>query len=233
LLAVETATSTLSVAMLRGGELLDEILAPPGPAATTLLPAIAALSDRTGVSIDAVEGFAVSIGPGSFTSLRVGIATVKGLAFGTDRQVAPVPTLAALSLVPPETGATIVPMLDARRGEVYAAAHGGEGSSQPVVAAGVYTPDELCERLPLPCVLVGEAVALFGDAMIARLGDGASLLPAPAGDARARHVGTLGAAMLAKGEGVDAALLTPNYLRRAEAEVKRTGSRFESPPLGS
>lgn len=216
---------------MRGCELLDELRAPPGPAAATLLPAIDVLSRRAGVPLDAIEAFAVSVGPGSFTSLRVGIATAKGLAFGTGRPVAPVSTLAALALAPAATRAAIVPMLDARRGEVYAAAYAGDARSRPVLAAGVYTPDELCERLPRHCVLVGEAAELFGEGMLARLGTAASLLLPPAGDARARHVGVLGAELLGRGEGVDASLLTPHYVRRAEAEVKRTGRRFEPPPV--
>jgi len=233
LLALESATSVLSVALLRGDELVDEVSAPLGPAAETLLPAIDTLLGRTGVEIQALEAFAVSIGPGSFTSLRVGIATVKGLAFGADCPVAPVSTLAALALAPGPTEATIVPMLDARRGQVYAAAYAGGSQRETLIEASVYTPHELCARLAAPCILVGEAVALCGEAIRAELGDGVALLPPPQGDPCARHVGVLGAEMLARGDAVDAAALAPHYLRRAEAEVKRVGERFEPAPGSS
>jgi tRNA threonylcarbamoyladenosine biosynthesis protein TsaB len=233
LLALETATPALSVALLRGEEFIDEVCAPPGPAAETLLPAIDTLLGRAGVEIQALEAFAVSIGPGSFTSLRVGIATAKGLAFGTDRPVAPVSTLAALALIPDPTEAVIVPMLDARRGEVYAAAYAAASRHETIIETGVYTPDELCARLVTPCILIGEAVALCGAAIRARLGDGVALLPPPQGDPRARYVGALGAAMLARGEAVDAASLSPNYVRRAEAEAKRVGEPFEPGPGSS
>ena len=124
-------------------------------------------------------------------------------------------------------------MLDARRGEVYAAAYAGGSRHETILEAGVYTPDELCGRLVTPCILVGEAVALCGEAIRAELGDGVALLPPPQGDPRARHVGALGAEMLARGDTLDAAALAPHYLRRAEAEVKRVGERFEPAPGSS
>jgi tRNA threonylcarbamoyladenosine biosynthesis protein TsaB len=243
LLALETATSALSVALLRGGDLLDEESAAPGPAAETLLPAIDSLLSRAGVTVTDLEAFAVSIGPGSFTSLRVGIATAKGLAFGRNCRVAPVSTLAALARAADPGGAMVVPMLDARRGEVYAAAYSGDlnagdliagdPSPQLILEAGVYLPEELCPRLKSPCVLVGEGAALVGEAIRAQLGEGARLLLPPAGVPQARWVGALGAAQLARGDSVPAAALTPHYLRRAEAEVKRTGERFEPAPGSS
>jgi tRNA threonylcarbamoyladenosine biosynthesis protein TsaB len=233
-LALEPATAALSVALLRGQDLVDEISAPAGPAAETLLPAVDSLLDRAGVALGELEAFAISIGPGSFTSLRVGIATVKGLAFESDLPIAPVSTLAALACAAGPTDRLVVPMLDARRGEVYAAAYAaacvGASHREVVLPEGVYTPEALCERIRPPCVLVGEGAALCGEAIKAELGEGVALLPPPEGNASARHVGALGVEQLARGSWVLAAQLAPHYLRRAEAEVKRTGERFESAP---
>ncbi len=149
-LALEPATAALSVALLRGPELIDEISAAAGPAAATLLPAVDALLDRAGVALGDLEAFAVSIGPGSFTSLRVGIATLKGLAFESDLPIAPVSTLAALARVAGPTDRLVVPMLDARRGEVYAAAYAAGSDREVVVPEGVYTPEALCAQLRPP-----------------------------------------------------------------------------------
>jgi hypothetical protein len=99
-----------------------------------------------------------------------------------------------------------------------------------ILEAGVYLPEELSSRLETPCVLIGEGAALVGEAIQAQLGEGVALLPPPAGEPQARWVGALGAAQLARGESVPAAALIPHYLRRAEAEVKRTGERFEQAP---
>jgi tRNA threonylcarbamoyladenosine biosynthesis protein TsaB len=229
-LALEPATAALGVALLRGHDLVDEISAFAGPAAETLLPAVDRLLDRAGVALGELEGFAISIGPGSFTSLRVGIATVKGLAFESDLPIAPVSTLAALACAAGPTDRLVVPMLDARRGEVYAAAYAGASRQEVVLPEGVYTPEALCERIRPPCVLVGEGAALCGEAIEAELGEGVVLLPPPEGNASARHVGALGVEQLARGSWVLAAQLAPHYLRRAEAEVKRTGERFEPVP---
>jgi tRNA threonylcarbamoyladenosine biosynthesis protein TsaB len=229
-LALETATADLSVALLRGEELVDEVSAAAGPAAETLLPAVDTLLERTGVALAALEAFAISIGPGSFTSLRVGIATVKGLAFETGVPIAPVSTLAALARAAGPTDRLVVPMLDARRGEVYAAAYAAGSRRHVVLPEGVYSPEALCARIRPPCLLVGEGAALCGEVIAAALGEGVALLPPPEGSASARHVGALGVEQLAHGPWLPAEQLVPHYLRRAEAEVQRTGERFEPAP---
>lgn len=230
LLALETATRSLSVAVLRGGECVAEETATAGrSAAEVLLPAIDRLLDRAGLDPGGLGGFAISVGPGSFTGLRVGIATLKGLAFGSDIPVAAVSTLAALARGAPEGEGPVVALLDARRGEVYAAAFRARGAEpDPRLPEGVYTPAELAARLDAGCVLVGEeaerrARALRDRGLEVRVS--AARLEAP----RARDVGALGILCLARGGGVAVEALVPRYLRRADAEVARTGQRFEAP----
>jgi len=230
ILALEAATVTLSVALLRGEDLVEEVSAPEGPAAKTLLPAVDRLLSLAGVALGDLDAFAISIGPGSFTSLRVGIATVKGLAFESDLPIAPVSTLAALALAAGPTDRLVVPMLDARRGEFYAAAYAGTSRREVGLPEGVYTPEALCARIRPPCVLVGEGATLCGEAIAAALGEGVAVLQPPEGNARARHVGALGVEQLARGSWVSAEQLVPHYLRRAEAEGKRLGERYEPAP---
>jgi tRNA threonylcarbamoyladenosine biosynthesis protein TsaB len=229
LLAVETATAVTSAALLRDGELVAEEIAPEGrPAAETLLPAIERLLAGAGIGLPEVAAFAVSIGPGSFTGLRIGLATVKGLVFGVDRPVVPVSTLAALARRAPPGLGPAVAVLDARRGEVYAAAYAdGAHEPDPDLPEGVYTAGGLAARLPEHCRMVGEGVAVCAEAVLSVRGDGSLLVPPPAGDPRASEVGALGVRLLARGASWDAESLVPRYVRRAEAEVKRTGERFE------
>jgi tRNA threonylcarbamoyladenosine biosynthesis protein TsaB len=229
LLAIESATPAIGVALLRGEELLAEAVAPRGSAgAQVLLPLVDSLLAERGIELGAVEAFAVSVGPGSFTGLRIGIATAKGLAFGTGRLVAPVSTLAALARRAGGDPAAVVAALDARRGEVYAAIYPGAANGpDALLEEGVYTPEELAAQAPPRCCVVGDGVAVCGELLRERLGPGVRLLPPPDGDLRAADVGVLGARLLAAGGGVEADQLAPRYLRRAEAEVKRTGVRFE------
>jgi len=242
LLALCSATHTASVALLRGDELVAEGFADSGRhQAESLLPLIDEVLGQGGCSLAQVAGFALAIGPGSFTSLRVGLATVKGLAFGGgpggDRPVAAVSSLRAVAAgtgAGREPLAPIVATLDARREEVYAAAFGGSEAGWPargeLLMESVYTLEELAERLPERCLVAGEGVALFGEQLRALRGPGIELATEDPGEPRAAVVGRLGAEMLAAGEGRPAAELVPRYVRRAEAEVTRTASRFEDAP---
>lgn len=231
LLALETATSAVSVALWREGALVGEAFAlPDRPTSETLLPTLDGLFARAGLGIDAVEAFVVSIGPGSFTGLRIGVATVQGLAFGTGRLAVAVPTLQALAAVAP-AGGPVVAVLDARRGEVYAAGFEADGSPAEWLPEGVHPAAGLTERVPPGCRIVGEGVAVcrgVGAEERSPAREGAPRwIPPPEGRARAARVAALGARGLAVGRVLDPADLVPRYVRRAEAEVKRTGERFE------
>jgi tRNA threonylcarbamoyladenosine biosynthesis protein TsaB len=247
LLAVDTATRRLAVAVLRGESVLAESSAESErPHSETLLPAIDRVLGEARIGLGALGGFAVSVGPGSFTGLRVALSTLKAFAFGDARPVAAVPTLAALAATAGDAAGPLAALLDARRGEVYAAAWSGgpvagEGAPRAIppdlpalllpadlAAESVWRPDALAARLPPDCALVaGEDALGAAQAIAARLGPRARVLPPPAGAASAAVVGRLGARLLAAGLGRDAALLVPRYLRRAEAEARRTGRPLE------
>jgi len=110
---------------------------------------------------------------------------------------------------------------------VYGAAYRCRGEQPDArLPAGVWTPEQLAARLPARCRLVGEGAALVGDALVRALGEGVASVSAPAFGAA--QVAELGALLLAQGGGIAAEALLPSYLRRAEAEVKRTGERFEA-----
>jgi tRNA threonylcarbamoyladenosine biosynthesis protein TsaB len=180
---------------------------------------------EAGLSLADVTGFAVAIGPGSFTGLRVGLATLKGLAFGDPRPVAPVSTLAALArLAGDPRPEPVAAVLDARRGDVYAAVWDAGDDPEPIVPESVHGVGDLVARLPARCLWVGDAVGGLPEGA----GDAArpGVRPGPAGPC-AGHVGVLGARLLAAGGGLPAAELVPRYLRRAEAEARRTGEPLE------
>lgn len=245
LLALETATSATAVAVLDavgavdGSAVVSEVVRSGEAAhARVLIGAVEEALGAAGFGLDAVDAFALSIGPGSFTGLRIGLATVKAFALGTGRPLACVPTLAGIAWAAGD-GDSCVPVLDARRGEVYAGAwrRSDEGLA-PELAEGVWTPAELADALAAAgverCRLVGEGLDPHGPALEAALAArGLEVVADAAAGVRAAAIAQLGARMLRRGEGIPAQDAVPHYLRRAEAEVKRTGQRFELPPAAS
>ncbi len=230
LLSIESATRVMSVAVLEGETLLAEISTfDERVHSERLLPAVDQLLRIADLSLDRIEAFAVSIGPGSFTGLRIGLATLKGLALGSDRPAVAVPSLAALTLAAAGAVGPVAALLDARREEVYAVCLERPGEiGTPLIADAVFTADELAAALPKSCtVVVGEDAEGVAGAAAERAGGGMVLLPAALGRARAFHTGLLGVRMLALGAGERSEDLVPRYVRRAEAEVRRTGERFE------
>jgi tRNA threonylcarbamoyladenosine biosynthesis protein TsaB len=230
LLSIESATRVMSVAILEGETLLAEISTfDERLHSERLLPAVDQLLRIADLSLDQIEAFAVSIGPGSFTGLRIGLATLKGLALGSGRPAVAVPSLAALTLAAAGAVGPVAALLDARREEVYAVCLEGPGEiGTPLIADAVFTAEELAAALPGSCtVVVGEDAEGVASAAAERAREGMVLLPAAFGRARAFHTGLLGARLLARGEGQPSEDLVPRYVRRAEAEVRRTGERFE------
>ncbi|MEZ4218433.1 MAG: tRNA (adenosine(37)-N6)-threonylcarbamoyltransferase complex dimerization subunit type 1 TsaB [Myxococcota bacterium] len=241
LLAIECASRRASAALAREGEGVVAVREadPALPHAASLLPAVDALLAGTGVHLDDLDAFAVAVGPGAFTSLRIGIATVKGLAFaapGVAPVVAPVSTLGAIALETFEGASTeasvderpVAAVLDARRGEVYAGVF-----ERPLPPAGTAdrlapaSPGErveavaaLARALPPRARLAGEPPRALLDALRDAGRDDVELAPPPARP-RAAAVAALGRAQLASGRVVEAAALAPRYLRRPEAEEKR------------
>jgi tRNA threonylcarbamoyladenosine biosynthesis protein TsaB len=235
-LALCSATRMASVALFKGDALVVEHAARTDrQQAESLLPLIDQVLHDSAIRIEDLAAIGLSIGPGSFTSLRIGVATVKGLTFGTRVEVVPVSTLQALaeaSACVADSGSPIVGSLNAQRGEVYAAAFAGQDRGMAcrddVLPELVYSADELAARLPAGCRVVGDGALvvserlreLRGDEIICDLDEGL--------EPRASSIGRLAVAQLAAGKSVSAASLAPRYVRRAEAEVTRTSLRFES-----
>jgi tRNA threonylcarbamoyladenosine biosynthesis protein TsaB len=173
-----------------------------------------------GVALEDVEGIAVSIGPGSFTGLRIGLALAKGFAFAGALPLVGVPTLEALAWVAaaaPET--TVCAALDARKREVYAALFTATADGPRRLTPDLaLTPAALAARLPRPCTLVGDAGEVYGDV----LGAHAHLLPFATHHPRGGVIARLGAARLAAGEGANPGALEPVYVRPPDAELPRS-----------
>ena len=213
-LAVDTATEASSVALLSGGELLSRYAEGGLSHAQQILGMVEAVLAEAQVSLSMLDGIAASIGPGSFTGVRISVAVAQGLAFGAGLRVAPVSTLEALAFQAMRSGAAnALACLDARMGEVYwgcfAAdpARGVAASSPPAVGP----PESVVLPVPGPHRGIGRGFAAY-PALAALPGleldpDDRRALP------NAREFARLGALRLQLGEGLDPADISPLYLR--------------------
>jgi tRNA threonylcarbamoyladenosine biosynthesis protein TsaB len=237
--ALDTSTLTLSCALceLCSGEVTlvaersERTSARPdgqtGGHASRLPGALSDLLVAAGRKLSEVEGYAIGLGPGSFTGLRIGLATWKGLAYASRRPIAGASSLAALALaaVPSaEEGALLVPLLDARKGEVYAGfyrARGGCAVSAAPEAA--LAPTVLALRLA-ELALAGERPVALGEGLLA-YPEPFAAVPRLAGEPAAPSalaVARLCAPELTGAEQDPQRLyaLEPHYVRASEAEVK-------------
>lgn len=185
------------------------------------MPHIEQILTMAGVAKQELTAIAVSIGPGSFTGLRIGLAAAKGLAYALQIPVVGVPTLAALACHYPMPGIYIAPLLDAQKGNAYVALYRWENGALVEVHAPTVRPFEeiICasKALDKPVVFLGEVAvkrqtdiqAIGGNVMSAMLH---TVMP------RAACVAALGQRMLASGVKDDFMTLEPLYIRRSEAE---------------
>ena len=173
------------------------------------------------MALDDVDGLAVSIGPGSFTGLRVSLAFAKGVVFAGGLPLAPVSTLEALAWVADAApGKTICAALDARKREVYAALFAAEaGGPRRLTPDVAESPERLAAELPAGCVLVGDASEAYRDV----LGPRATVRPFATHHPRGGVIARLGWQRLMAGEGVNPGELEPVYVRPPDAQLP--GSR--------
>jgi tRNA threonylcarbamoyladenosine biosynthesis protein TsaB len=229
-LAVETSTTTGSIALVDEDGVRVEIT--HGLESThsdRILAAVDQSLREAGVTLSDLQGLAVSVGPGSFTGLRIGLATVKGLAEAHPLPLVAVSTLEALAMNAPSGPLPVCPVLDARKGEVYGAlyawdpeATGTEECWRTLVPEGAYPPEALARRVAEAAgeaVLLGEGARVYRDVFAGALGRRARFCRGPAHQPRAAWVGWLGLARLGAGLVEDAVSLVPRYLRPSEAEL--------------
>ncbi|HEX9020038.1 MAG TPA: tRNA (adenosine(37)-N6)-threonylcarbamoyltransferase complex dimerization subunit type 1 TsaB [Nitrospirota bacterium] len=230
ILGIETSTKTGSVAVVsEKGVVAQYSLNIEVTHSERLMSTVDRVLRDTGIAVASLDGFAVSIGPGSFTGLRIGLAAVKGLALATGKPVAAVPTLEALAWNIPYAAHPVCPLLDARKNEVYAALYRFEGKALVHVMAEAVAPLAALEgRISGKTIFTGEASRLFRENIEKQFGERALFAPLSAILPSAATVAELGFLIIENGRLADLDSLTPMYIRRPEAEVaweKRTQSR--------
>lgn len=229
-LAAETSTAINSVAILRDDALLAEaVIDGRRLHSERLLPTVDWLLGEAGLTLRDIELLAVSTGPGSFTGLRIGAATWKGLALANELPLVAVPTLDAMTrLCPCAPASCLAVILDARMKEVFAAVYRFEGGRRvKVIADQACSIETLLDQIGqldgfdaagLTCM--GDGVDLYRSAIAERFPRAALAAPAQ-GAPRASAVALEALALQAAGACTDAALVSPVYLRKSQAEINR------------
>jgi tRNA threonylcarbamoyladenosine biosynthesis protein TsaB len=218
-LAIDTTSERESVALADGPTLLAEVRLRSGVVPSRrILPAVAYVLEAAGMAPGAIEGYAVAVGPGSFTGIRVGLSTVQGLALAAGRPCLGVSTLDILASMGTGEAPTIVPMIDAARsGHVFAAIYDGEAHTSEAPQAAL--PADIADRVTGPAVFLGDGADRYRAQILARRKDA---LFRPRSLYLAAVLARLAEPRLTAGEGIPPGDLRPLYLRPADI---RPGAR--------
>jgi tRNA threonylcarbamoyladenosine biosynthesis protein TsaB len=222
ILALDTATLVSSVALATADRLVAELtLQTKKTHSELLMTHIAQIIEMSGTTKEDLTAIAVSIGPGSFTGLRIGLSTAKALAYALQIPVIGVPTLAALAYACPFPGAMLAPMMDAQKGNIYEALFSWQdGDLREIRPARIVAlAPALAELAGMerPVVALGEGAVMYSEQIAKQAG---SLVTAPPHIVmpRAGSVAMLGQKLLQDGVQHNVMSLEPLYIRRAEAE---------------
>ena len=220
--ALDTASRSCSVAVMDGDEVLAEINDVSGQTHSRHLMAMVdrAISTSVGDS-GKIDGYAVTQGPGSFTGLRIGISAAKGLAEANGKPLVGVSSLQALAWQVFQADAIIIPMLDARRKEVYTAHYRRDGRElKRVGAEQAISPEGAVQGVSAPCVLIGDGAVTYAERLRAILGDKMQMALPFQHIIRASTVAFLARERLV-GTRDERLTLAPHYIRKSYVEEGR------------
>lgn len=221
ILAVDTSTIMTTCAVLDGDKLIGEYsLSQSMSHSEKLVPMIKEVLDNLDLRIKDIDLFATTVGPGSFTGLRIAIATIKGFAHLYDKPVIGIPTMEALAFNLPYND-IVVPMLDARRNRVYTGIYKWvDNELETILKADALEIDTIIDKMDDydNLVLNGDGSIIYKELIKERLGDKVSFAKVGDNMPRAASVCEIARIRYEKGQIDDYFSLTPDYLRPSQAE---------------
>lgn len=222
ILSVDTATPCSTVALTTGSRRDGRVLGILSISSNVthsrrLLVAIERLLADTGILKEELSGFAVGLGPGSFTGLRIGMATVKGLSAASAKPMYGVSTL-DLAAANCTDSRLICSVLDARKKEVYTAFYRTDavGQTNRITEIVAISPEALTEQITEPVLMVGDGLLAYGDYWQSQLGDQLTVAPAHLWSPSAATLGLMAGEL---DEPLDVGTATPLYVRASDAEL--------------
>lgn len=223
IMAFDTAAAVAAVAVVEDTKLLGEyIINNKKKHSEKLMPMAESLLKDLSLSPSDIDVFAVSVGPGSFTGIRIGVSTVKAMAYATGKRIAGIPTLDALAFNAPLYGGIVCPLIDARNDQVYTALYKNENGRQIKITEYMAVDiSEIIEKIKMTgedTVFVGEAADLHKDHIVSELKTNAHFMPGNLQIQRASAVAHLAYIKVGSGEQDNCYDLVPLYLRKSQAE---------------
>jgi tRNA threonylcarbamoyladenosine biosynthesis protein TsaB len=224
ILAADTSTATGSVALLQDDQVLAEwSLHSSQTHNRRLLKMVDIVLQQAGCPVADVDGFAVTTGPGSFTGLRIGLSTMKTLAWSLQKPYVGISSLDALAAAFAFTSLPVCPVLDARKKQIYFALYRPDGCGS-LVRQGPYRvtpPAELIQHILEPTIFCGDGWLLYRDLLQPDLGALAVTPPAPYHTIRAAFVAAMARQKILAGVAEDPMAGIPLYVRPSEAELHK------------
>lgn len=222
ILAVDTGTKSCSVAVVDGSSLLAEMTTVKDQTHSKhLMKMIHTVIGMSGLTLSELDGYAVNRGPGTFTGLRIGISSVKGLSAASGKPVVGVSGLDALAMQASLSPHLVCPLIDARRGEVYYSFYRFQsGGLIKEVNESVFPPETAISGIDEPCLFVGNGARLYRAEIIGRMGNLAYFAPFCQNTIRASTIAFLSMKKFQGADTDDVGALSPEYIRKSDAEIK-------------
>lgn len=222
ILGIDTSTKYAGVAVIEEGVIISQsTLQFMASHSEKLLPEIAHILDIMSIPLETIDYYAITVGPGSFTGLRVAVSTVKGLAFVTGKKVIPISTLEVIARGFPYVEYPICPIIDAKKKEIYSALFKWQNEKLiRIKQDSLLTPEALTGWIKGRTLFTGDGSSIYRDKLMQIFGKDAIFaesvynIPSPA------IVALIGFEKAKEGIFISAKELEPRYLRKSEAEIK-------------
>lgn len=226
ILALDSSGLVASVAVVENENLLAEYtINYKKTHSQTLLPMLDEIVKMIELDLNSIDAIAVAAGPGSFTGLRIGSATAKGLGFSLEKPLVEIPTVDGLAYNLCGTDKVVCPLMDARRNQVYTGIYEFEGNQLKVLETQMAVSiDEIIEKLNIlgrEVIFLGDGVPVYQEKVKEGIKVPYLFAPAHMNKQRAGAVATLAVQYVSEGKTVSAAEHQPDYLRLSQAERER------------
>jgi len=220
ILGIDTTTKFLCLGLYVDGKFYEYNLETGRSLSVLLVPTIQRVLEASGLKIADIDYFACGLGPGSFTGMRIGLATIKGLSVVRDKPVVGVSTLDILAENVTLNNALIVPAIDARRGLIYCSSYRKERDILKRKSDyRLLSFDEFAEKFPARAVILGDAAALYRDKIFSRI-KGATVLDKDHWFPKAHNLIRLALKKIKAKQVSSAQVIKPIYLYPQECQIK-------------